>query len=153
MCLAWCGTFVDMTPKQTLRRWSLSLLLGIAAAEGPFLTQIDNQTWVFGNDLWNVTEGANYATKLYSTILPGEDLVGSAWGHYSDVGTSHISTPSVSVFANMGCIRKTAQLFWNGHLPPLLPVAMTTSTSPLSPRTWICIGSSLTIFKVHTNTW
>lgn len=65
---------------------SVALLVNTVAAKGPFLTQIDNQTWVFGNDHWNVTEGPNYATKLYSTILPGQDLVGDAYGHYSDVG-------------------------------------------------------------------
>lgn len=65
-----------------------ALLIAGAAASGPFLTQIDGQTWVFGNDHWNVTEGPNYATKLYSSILPGEDLVGTAYGHYSDVGRS-----------------------------------------------------------------
>lgn len=67
--------------------WSLALYVGAVIATGPFLTQIDNQTWVFGNDLWNVTQGPNYATKLFSTILPGQDLVGSAYGHYSDIGT------------------------------------------------------------------
>lgn len=64
----------------------LALFLRNAIAKGPFLSQIDNQTWVFGNDLWNVTQGPNYATKLYSTILPEQDLVGTAYGHYSDVG-------------------------------------------------------------------
>lgn len=66
--------------------WSLALYLGVVVSQGPFLTQIDDQTWVFGNDLWNVTQGANYATKLFSSILPGQDLVGTAYGHYSDIG-------------------------------------------------------------------
>lgn len=66
--------------------WSFALHVGAVIATGPFLTQIDNQTWVFGNDLWNVTQGPNYATKLFSSILPGQDLVGSAYGHYSDIG-------------------------------------------------------------------
>lgn len=66
--------------------WSLALNLGVVAAKGSFLTQIDNQTWVIGNDFWNVTQGPSYATKLYSTILPGQDLVGAAYGHYTDIG-------------------------------------------------------------------
>lgn len=74
-----------MHPKQPLLS-SLALLVGSAVAKGPFLAEIGDQTWVFGNDLWNVTQGPNYATKLYSTILPEQDLVGSAYGHYSDVG-------------------------------------------------------------------
>lgn len=73
---------------QRIQSWSLALLVGGVAAKGPFLTEIDTQTWVFGNDLWNVTEGPNYATKLYSSIVPGQDLVGTAYGHYSDIGWS-----------------------------------------------------------------
>lgn len=69
-------------------------LLGLAlfarhgACKGPFLTQVDTQTWVFGNGHWNVTEGKNYATKLFSSILPGHDLVGAAAGHYAGIGES-----------------------------------------------------------------
>lgn len=73
--------------------WAIAFVVSGAtgvAAKGPFLTQTDNQTWVLGNDLWNVTEGANYATKLYSTLVPGQDLVGDAWGHYVDIGTRTI---------------------------------------------------------------
>lgn len=66
---------------------SAALLVGSTAAKGAFLTEVGNQTWVFGNDLWNVTQGPNYATKLYSTIVPDQDLVGTAYGHYSDIGT------------------------------------------------------------------
>lgn len=71
---------------QQSRVLSFALYLGGVVATGPFLTQLDNQTWIFGNDLWNVTQGPNYATKLFSTILPGQDLVGSAYGHYADIG-------------------------------------------------------------------
>lgn len=63
-----------------------SLLAGRGACRGPFLTQVDAQTWVFGNEHWNVTEGKYYATKLFSSILPGHDLVGSASGHYAGIG-------------------------------------------------------------------
>lgn len=74
--------------QQLLSSWGLaSLLFGAASAAGPFLTQTGTQEWVFGNDLWNVTQNSSYATKLYSTILPGQDLVGTAYGHYSDIGT------------------------------------------------------------------
>lgn len=66
--------------------FSLTLCLSAAVAKGPFLTQINTSTWIFGNDHWNVTQGPNYATKLYSTIVPGKDLVGTAKGHYLDSG-------------------------------------------------------------------
>lgn len=72
--------------KSQLPLWGLAFYLGQAAGKGSFLTQLDNQTWVFGNDLWNVTEGPYYATKLYSSILPGHDLVGAASGHYAGIG-------------------------------------------------------------------
>lgn len=71
---------------KSLRLLGLALLAGRVACEGPFLTQLDNQTWVFGNDHWNVTEGKYYATKLFSSILPGHDLVGGAAGHYAGIG-------------------------------------------------------------------
>lgn len=64
----------------------MALFAAYGACKGPFLTQVDTQTWVFGNDLWNVTEGKYYATKLFSSILPGHDLVGAAAGHYAGIG-------------------------------------------------------------------
>jgi len=45
----------------------------------PFLIQIDNQTWVIGNDVWNVTQKRTYGVKL---MYGDRDLVGSAVGHY-----------------------------------------------------------------------
>ncbi|WQF86379.1 Putative Galactose-binding-like domain superfamily, galactose mutarotase-like domain superfamily [Colletotrichum destructivum] len=54
----------------------------VNAAKGPFLEQINDSTWVIGNDHWNLTQGALYATKLFWEGVPGADLVGSAVGHY-----------------------------------------------------------------------
>lgn len=48
-------------------------------ATGPFLKQVDNSTWIIGNELWNVTQGQTYGTKLY---YKGQDCVGEAVGHY-----------------------------------------------------------------------
>lgn len=70
---------------------SLALFAGYGTCKGPFLTQVGTQTWVFGNDLWNVTEGKYYATKLFSSILPGHDLVGAAAGHYVGIGETNPS--------------------------------------------------------------
>ncbi|USP75083.1 polysaccharide lyase family 4 protein [Curvularia clavata] len=44
-----------------------------------FLKELGPSTWVLGNDLWNVTQGAQYATKL---MYKGKDRVGNAVGHY-----------------------------------------------------------------------
>lgn len=46
---------------------------------GPFLQQVDNQTWVLGNDLWNLTQQVTYGVQLY---YKGHDCVGEAVGHY-----------------------------------------------------------------------
>lgn len=48
-------------------------------ATGPFLKVVDNSTWVIGNELWNVTQGQTYGTKLY---YKDHDCVGDAVGHY-----------------------------------------------------------------------
>ncbi|KAK1504392.1 rhamnogalacturonate lyase [Colletotrichum costaricense] len=45
----------------------------------PFLRQVDNQTWIIGNDVWNMTQGLKYGVKLY---YKDRDLVGNAVGHY-----------------------------------------------------------------------
>ncbi|ORY67284.1 polysaccharide lyase family 4 protein [Pseudomassariella vexata] len=46
---------------------------------GPFLDQVDNQTWVIGNEVWNVTQGRQYGVKLF---YKEHDCVGDAVGHY-----------------------------------------------------------------------
>jgi rhamnogalacturonan endolyase len=54
-----------------------------ALAKGPFLQQISSTQWVFGNDVWNLTQGPSYATKLQ---YQGSDAVKSAPGHYAGLG-------------------------------------------------------------------
>lgn len=44
-----------------------------------FFKEVGNSTWVIGNDIWNVTQNLQYATKLW---YKGEDRVGQAVGHY-----------------------------------------------------------------------
>lgn len=48
-------------------------------ANGPFLQTVDESTHVIGNDLWNMTLGRTFGTKLY---YKDHDLVGNSWGHY-----------------------------------------------------------------------
>jgi len=58
------------------------ILLSVACvvkARDPFLITVDNQTHIIGNDIWNVTIGSKYGTKLF---YKGVDLVGNATGHY-----------------------------------------------------------------------
>lgn len=61
-----------------------ALLAQTCAAAGPFLTQLDDTKWIIGNDHWNVTQNAQYATKLY---WKGQDLVGGAVGGYVSYST------------------------------------------------------------------
>ena len=44
-----------------------------------FFQETGNQTWVLGNEIWNVTQGPQYGTKLF---YKGKDRVGKAAGHY-----------------------------------------------------------------------
>ena len=55
-----------------------------ALAKGPFLQQISSTQWVFGNDIWNLTQGPTYATNLQ---YQGSDAVKGAPGHYAGYGT------------------------------------------------------------------
>jgi rhamnogalacturonan endolyase len=62
-------------------------------ATGPFLTQVDNTTWILGNDIWNVTQQQTYGVEL---MYKGRDCVGEAAGHY--VSYSMCKTSSKSQF-------------------------------------------------------
>lgn len=48
-------------------------------ATEPFLSQVNNETWVIGNELWNLTQQRTYGVKLF---YKERDLVGDAVGHY-----------------------------------------------------------------------
>jgi hypothetical protein len=60
-----------------------------ALAKGPFLQQLSPTQWVFGNEIWNLTQGPTYATKLQ---YQGDDAVKGAPGHYAGYG---MLTPSL----------------------------------------------------------
>lgn len=58
----------------------------VGRATGPFLTQLDNQTWVIGNEVWNLTQQVTYGVKLY---YKDHDCVGDAVGHYVSYSVSY----------------------------------------------------------------
>lgn len=70
---------------------------GLAARE-PFLTSVGTNTWVIGNDVWNMTQGRTYGVKL---MYKDQDCVGKAVGHYASYSTSPspITTNSHSLTA------------------------------------------------------
>lgn len=70
--------------------WASSLIVAVNATasatelSGPFLESLGSGTgWIIGNDLWNITIGETYGTKLF---FQGQDLIGNAVGHYSGYG-------------------------------------------------------------------
>lgn len=54
-----------------------------------FFQEMGNQTWVLGNEIWNVTQGPKYATKLW---YKEKDRVGKAVGHYVSYSMCLLST-------------------------------------------------------------
>lgn len=80
-------------------------LLGVvqlASAAGPFFTTVNANQYVLGNDIWNITVGTRYGTRLN---YKGRDLVGKAAGHYVSHSTSLPfplnSTPMHSISEHM----------------------------------------------------
>lgn len=71
----------------------------VSRATGPFLTQVDNQTWIIGNDVWNVTQEVTYGVKLY---YQDRDCVGGAVGHYVSYNgaASNLNWTSASIVAS-----------------------------------------------------
>ncbi|KFX98823.1 hypothetical protein O988_04190 [Pseudogymnoascus sp. VKM F-3808] len=72
----------------------LNFLSLVTAA--PFFTKVDSETWIFGNELWNVTQKGKNAKPLY---YKKKELVGNAQGHYysSSNTTSDFTISSASV--------------------------------------------------------
>lgn len=60
-------------------------------ATGPFLTQLNNQTWILGNEIWNMTQQVTYGVKLY---YQDQDCVNNAVGHYVSYSKSLRQLPS-----------------------------------------------------------
>lgn len=57
-------------------------------ATGPFLTVLSNDSWVIGNELWNMTQGQTYGVELY---YKNHDCVGDAVGHYVSYSKSAVT--------------------------------------------------------------
>jgi rhamnogalacturonan endolyase len=57
---------------------SLSVI-HLSSATTPFFITLSDTEHVIGNDLWNITIGRTYGTKLF---YKNKDIVGNAAGHY-----------------------------------------------------------------------
>ncbi|KAF2126694.1 polysaccharide lyase family 4 protein [Dothidotthia symphoricarpi CBS 119687] len=76
----------------------LASAVTLCEAKGPFLQQVSSTQWVIGNDLWNVTQGPTYATKLR---FQGSDAVGNATGHYAGYdGESNLQYTSAKIVSS-----------------------------------------------------
>ncbi|KFY34829.1 hypothetical protein V494_06435 [Pseudogymnoascus sp. VKM F-4513 (FW-928)] len=77
----------------------LASALAVAAqvhAKGPFLKTVGPEEHIIGNDIWNVTIGRQYGTKLF---YKGRDIVGDAVGHYASYNgaASDLNWTTVSI--------------------------------------------------------
>ncbi|KAI9694325.1 MAG: hypothetical protein M1820_009014 [Bogoriella megaspora] len=72
------------------------LLAPLGAALGrPFFNEVGNSTWIFGNDLFNVTQGPTYAAEA---TYNGLDIIGTAVGHYAGYdGEDNLQWTSASI--------------------------------------------------------
>lgn len=69
--------------------WASALTIAAQVqAKGPFLETVGPQEHIIGNDIWNVTIGDIYGTKLF---YKNRDIVGNAVGHYASYSLSHTS--------------------------------------------------------------
>ncbi|RDW92676.1 hypothetical protein BP5796_02070 [Coleophoma crateriformis] len=76
---------------------ALAAFIQCSHAKGPFLQTIDATRHVIGNNLWNVTIGPIYGTKLF---YRDHDLVGGAVGHYVSYNgaASNLAWNSVAIY-------------------------------------------------------
>jgi hypothetical protein len=72
---------ITLSFKMRFSLFAVAILAVIQRAQGkgPFLQTINATQHIIGNDLWNITIGSTYGTKLY---YKGHDCVGQAVGHY-----------------------------------------------------------------------
>lgn len=129
---------------------AVALFADACAAKGPFFNQLNDSTWVIGNDHWNVTQNHQYATKLY---WKGKDLVGDAWGHY--VSYSMSSVPSRSLIGSMTYSHSpqmARRATSPGSTPPSSAARPTTSTCSSTPSRANFTGSSTRTSSAHTST-
>ncbi|KAH8819826.1 polysaccharide lyase family 4, domain III-domain-containing protein [Xylogone sp. PMI_703] len=77
----------------------LAAIPAALAGQGPFLKALDDGSHVIGNDIWNITIGQTYGTKLY---YKGKDIIGEAVGHYVSYngGASNLNWTSVQVHSH-----------------------------------------------------
>ncbi|KAG9528325.1 polysaccharide lyase family 4 protein, partial [Aureobasidium melanogenum] len=105
-----------------MRAHSLTLAFGtlpFVVGRSPFLQQTSNNTWVLGNDIWNITQGPIYATKLF---FQGKDAIGSAAGHYVGAdGENNLVWESASIvnkgdtFIDVSFVSEKGDLHWVIH--------------------------------------
>jgi rhamnogalacturonan endolyase len=61
--------------------------IDLISASSPFFLRLNGAEHVIGNDLWNITIGPTYGTKLF---YKNKDIVGNAQGHYLSYSWLHV---------------------------------------------------------------
>lgn len=99
---------------------ALSQVWQVVQARGPFLIKVNDTSHIIGNDLWNITIGQTYGTKLY---YKNHDCVGKAVGHYvsySKDGTFH-SYVHILTFCRRRGLKPELDVGIGGQENPRLP--------------------------------
>ncbi|KAI5203256.1 polysaccharide lyase family 4 protein [Aureobasidium subglaciale EXF-2481] len=88
----------------------------LVSARSSFLQQTGTSTWVIGNDIWNITQGPIYGTKLY---YQDKDAIGEAAGHYVGAdGENNLVWKSASIvnegdnFIDVGFVSDQGDFHW-----------------------------------------
>ncbi|KAH7104347.1 polysaccharide lyase family 4 protein [Auriculariales sp. MPI-PUGE-AT-0066] len=82
-----------------LALWCALAITSVSAANGPFLQTVDTQTWIIGNEVWNMTQKGTYGSPLW---FQQRNCVGAAKGHYLSASGSgaNFTWTSASIVAN-----------------------------------------------------
>jgi hypothetical protein len=118
-----------------------------ALTKGPFLRQINSTQWVFGNDIWNLTQGPTYAINLQ---YQGSDAVKNAPGHYAGYGAGQ--TIPLTFQPIVADVKQTARITSCTLLPVSFRTVKTTLILASRPRRATYIGSYAPSLLARTNT-
>ncbi|CAN8102445.1 unnamed protein product [Discula destructiva] len=116
-----------------------------ARSGGPFLEQLDNQTWVIGNDLWNLTQQNTLGKQLQ---YKGQDCVGNAAGHYVSYADAAATTTSNQTSANLSWTCATIVSAGTYNSEPWIDVSFTADEGDLH---WVIFSGLAGAYQYFVN--